>query len=176
MIADFSVLEPNSYTKLYRVTDVETGDVLFDRMEQDIEKAFANGKQTAWAYMSLHKEEAESGAEMVTFRQEDGAFCRAVWNKPQKKTSRRWRRWTYFREVAKLPEEQQIAVIKILPYVKRDGTIVTDRGRAMDAQAIRGLFFMGKNKANRVWNGLLENGVLEPKEKGWMIAEKYCQR
>ena len=176
MIADFTVTEPNSYTKTYRVTDTETGEVLFERTEEDPEKAFGNGRSVVCAYMQIQKEEKENGVEVVTFSHGESEFYRAAWSKPKPKTSRKWRRWSYFKEIASLPEEQQLAIIKILPFVKNNGLIVNDRGRALDAPAIRGLFFMGKNKTYRVWNGLIENMVLEEREKGWFITEKYCQR
>lgn len=162
MVTDFQVVK-NEFSTIYRVLDIETGEVLFEREEENINKAFSGGLETVSGYMTVRRQIMADGRECRTVECNGDILC-VGWNKPLK-TRKRGGKKSYVKlypdKIATLKDEVINGLIKLAPFIMPDGTLKDRKRRRYlsKTQALAALGF-GRDKNRRLWQAMIDSGVL----------------
>ena len=65
MVTDFQVIK-KGFSIIYRVLDIETGEVLYEREEENANKAFDSGLNATSAYVTIRRQVMDDGRECKT--------------------------------------------------------------------------------------------------------------
>lgn len=155
----------------------EDGEIIYDRTEDDYKQAEINGFVDADVFGRLRVEKKTDGNTLYTFSV-DGEIVMSGWQKPPKRRAGDKNRYYRVHEnLAKLTDEQRLALDKLEPYL-RIGGLIGSRKRTKQGRKDELLqrFSVGKNKAYKLFNELEDAGVVYEKDDKFYISGKYIHR
>lgn len=177
MVTDFQVIK-KQFSTIYRVVDIDTGEVVFEREEDDANKLFTNGFEASKAYVTIRRQRLNDGRECTSVEQNGEIIC-VAWDKPYKR--RRGGKKSYVKVypdvILGLKEEVTIALLRLSPYIMVDGTLkdIKRRRYLSKSQALAALGY-GRDKAQRIWREMIDGEILTYADHIIRLNRQYIAR
>ena len=178
MVTDFQVIK-KGFSTIYRVLDIETGEVLYEREEENANKAFDSGLNATSAYVTIRRQVMDDGRECKTVEQNGEIIC-VSWNKPFKVRKRGGEKSyvkLYPEAMSCLKDEVISGLVKLTPFIMPDGTLKDRKRRRYltKQQALAALGF-GRDKGRRIWQSMVDSGAVQYADSIIRIDRQYLAR
>lgn len=180
MLVDFEILHPSDFCVIYRATNTKTGEIVFERVEDNLGKALSAGLSEIDARVTIKKQETKYGAECYSISTPGGEIHLVGWKaggRPPKRGGKK----SYVKlnpdTVSSLPDELLAPLVKLAPYIKVNG-LLTDkkRRRRLSKNAVLSIWGYGINKGARIWGLMVDAGILYEQEEGFYLNRIYLSR
>ena len=157
MVTDFQVIK-KGFSTIYRVLDIETGEVLYEREEENANKAFDSGLNATSAYVTIRRQVMDDGRECKTVEQ--NGYVKL-----------------YPEAMSCLKDEVISGLVKLTPFIMPDGTLKDRKRRRYltKQQALAALGF-GRDKGRRIWQSMVDSGAVQYADSIIRIDRQYLAR
>lgn len=169
---------PAPYVSVIEVIDVETGEVLISKREDDVAQALAHGK-IAYAQMEVRDTYTEDGRLCRTAATKDG-FILSVWQRGAKQPPKRGGKRSYVKvqsKMLKLDKAMQQALLALGLYICTSGKLSdSSRRRPLSSEAIFSLWGCSKTKGYALLRQLKQAGAIIKHEGAYFVSREYMSR
>lgn len=168
-------------SRFFEMVDIDTGEVIWEFRQDDLENAIKEGFETLEGFYSLHYQTMPSGAKhCFVVDQFSKKYVDAGWLKPEKKEYKRGGRKTRVTidmdKIAPLPKEERMAVVDLAAYIRKDGSLGTKGGRKVSERMAINILNGGDSCGYDIWNSLKDKGIVKIEDGKIFINNKYVFR
>lgn len=176
----YSVEKDGNIRSVHRVIDKLTGEVIFEREEDNLKNAIDSGLSSFSSNIVIRKQETPHGAACYCIEDDDSGLQLVAWKKESKMRARGGKK-SYVKfypdNLLSLSDELICTIVKLAPYIKTSG-LMTDkkRRRRLSKKAIIASWGVGINKGDKLWKELRTSGIITENEHGFSLSRWYLSR